>query len=384
MRRAAALVLLLALPRPARAWGDPYDRLAKALGRGLEKVQGRKAAVVPFRRADGSTSAGGAAAAAALETALVRRGVLAMVERSHLDRVLAELELQRSGLVSPDSARQAGRMAGADLLVTGTIEERGDSAQLQARLVRVETGEVLRAAKIRVPRSWSDAPPPGPRPGEPPAPRTVQVQVAAAEVSGAARKVAGRDLFLRYADQGGRPVLRVTDYTDRAKPEWTEVPIRYDPDKNQYGQFSREFSLAGRGYRLWADLESNVHIAPMRNQFWGAVAAEEEQVLPFEAAFKAWLEDVEARSRTLVEAGGPGRLIAYFESLRGADLRASILEVHKNAQGRDALSYSPLAVEVLRGRRGQVSTSPLVKAGAKYFRFRYDADAAAVTVEEVR
>jgi len=77
-----------------------------------------------------------------LQTATgVRRFTL--VERANLSNILAELELQLSGLFDESTVARVGEMLGAEVLVSGQLYRRADKYELFLRLVRVSTAEVL-------------------------------------------------------------------------------------------------------------------------------------------------------------------------------------------------------------------------------------------------
>lgn len=70
---------------------------------------------------------------------------VAMVERTQLQAILNELELGHSGKVDPDTAAKVGKLLGAEYMVLGTYFEMMGTLRLDARLVRVETGEIVHA-----------------------------------------------------------------------------------------------------------------------------------------------------------------------------------------------------------------------------------------------
>jgi Mg-chelatase subunit ChlD len=84
----------------------------------------------------------------ALAAAGVKRFTL--VERKDLQTILAELELQLSGLVDETSAARLGGFLGADVLVSGTLYRKADSYELYLKLVRVSSAEILSVTKARV------------------------------------------------------------------------------------------------------------------------------------------------------------------------------------------------------------------------------------------
>ena len=71
---------------------------------------------------------------------------LKVIERERLQWLLDELELQQeSGAVDPATAVRAGKLLGATAVLFGAFSAAGDRLWVSARLVKVETGEVLLA-----------------------------------------------------------------------------------------------------------------------------------------------------------------------------------------------------------------------------------------------
>jgi hypothetical protein len=112
-----------------------------------------KLAVMPLAAAAGSAEGTAAQAeyfGSQLSLAASKSKLFTVVERGNLQAVLGELELQLSGLADEEAASRAGKLLGADFLVTGTVFSGADRYELFLKLVRVETAEVLAAAKARV------------------------------------------------------------------------------------------------------------------------------------------------------------------------------------------------------------------------------------------
>jgi TolB-like protein len=80
-------------------------------------------------------------------------GSVELVERTRIQAVIGELQLQQSGLVDPASAQQLGKLVGATWVVTGGLTQSGSEVRLDTRVVAVETGEVLTTATAEGP-SW--------------------------------------------------------------------------------------------------------------------------------------------------------------------------------------------------------------------------------------
>ena len=68
------------------------------------------------------------------------------MERSRLSSLLAEMELNKSKAFDPASAQKVGKLLGAQFLILGGFFELMGSMRLDARIVRVETGEVVKTA----------------------------------------------------------------------------------------------------------------------------------------------------------------------------------------------------------------------------------------------
>ena len=85
---------------------------------------------------------------------LVASGLVRVVERGQLGRVIDELALSQTGKFDENSAKTIGRFVGADSIVTGTYAELGNQAiEVNARIVSIETGEVLGAGTVQFPKA---------------------------------------------------------------------------------------------------------------------------------------------------------------------------------------------------------------------------------------
>jgi len=98
-----------------------------------------------------------------------------LIERKHMETVLAELKLNMSGLMEPENAKQIGKQMGVDAFIFGSLssvkysknkqtilimwtEGQKTDVALDARLVNVETGEIVAASKANAyvkQRNWT-------------------------------------------------------------------------------------------------------------------------------------------------------------------------------------------------------------------------------------
>ncbi len=136
--------------------------------------------MLPFQGLDPALAGEGAAAAEHLVTRIYGRRGVELVERNRLQQVLGESRLALTGAVDPRTAKELGRLLGADALMLGTVVRGADAGlDLEARIVEVETGKVLAASHARVEASGTPAPAVE-RP-QPPAPPARLVQALSAD-----------------------------------------------------------------------------------------------------------------------------------------------------------------------------------------------------------
>jgi len=83
-----------------------------------------------------------------LITDLGRLERLQVVERERLDAILTELKFQHSGLADPQQATKLGKILGVQFLLMGSYTAIEEMIRIDARIVEVETGLVLKAEEI--------------------------------------------------------------------------------------------------------------------------------------------------------------------------------------------------------------------------------------------
>ena len=79
----------------------------------------------------------------AIANDLARIPGITVVERLHLSAVLNELKLSQAGLVNERNARHIGEMLGAKMIIVGTVQKLGREVRVQARALKVSSGEVV-------------------------------------------------------------------------------------------------------------------------------------------------------------------------------------------------------------------------------------------------
>lgn len=81
-----------------------------------------------------------------LISGITGRGQFTILERALINKVTSELALQASGKISDEQALRVGSLSGANVLIAGRVFSLdARSARVEARLIAVETGEVIAA-----------------------------------------------------------------------------------------------------------------------------------------------------------------------------------------------------------------------------------------------
>mgnify|MGYP001605390686 FL=1 len=143
--RAAVMVLAILSQSAGASAGSSLRPMAKdfsraALGAGIERV-----AVLSFLPADGSSRTEGTGLTERLTTEFARLGKVVVVERGMLDSLMREHALGASGALDERSLARVGKLLQAQAVVTGSFSTLGGTVELDARLIRLETGAVLAA-----------------------------------------------------------------------------------------------------------------------------------------------------------------------------------------------------------------------------------------------
>ena len=77
-----------------------------------------------------------------------------IVERPQLQRIMDEFTLTMRGSFDDTSVKRIGRLLGVDAVIMGTYVELGtDTVEVNARIVAVETAEVIGVGTIQIPRA---------------------------------------------------------------------------------------------------------------------------------------------------------------------------------------------------------------------------------------
>jgi TolB-like protein len=80
-----------------------------------------------------------------MTTSLVNSRAFNIIEREKLSKVLKEFQLSQTGLIDAASAKEIGKILGADAIITGSVMMLRERLRLDARIIDVGTGAILAA-----------------------------------------------------------------------------------------------------------------------------------------------------------------------------------------------------------------------------------------------
>ncbi len=125
---------------------EAVEQLAVQLVKGVPEGRMLRTAVTDFPDLQGVANDLGRYVAERLTTRLAQTPRFRVIERRRLAQVLAELKFGMSDLVDPAKAKQLGRIAGVEALAVGSLSDLGTTVEVDARIIEVETGNMLVAA----------------------------------------------------------------------------------------------------------------------------------------------------------------------------------------------------------------------------------------------
>jgi TolB-like protein len=100
---------------------------------------------VPLGKDDAASDAFSSYLVEELTMKLVSDGRVTVAERAQLEKVVKELKLQSSGMVSDQTAKQLGQLLGVDGVLLGTYMDQGKEVKVNQKLIATENGQILAA-----------------------------------------------------------------------------------------------------------------------------------------------------------------------------------------------------------------------------------------------
>ena len=146
-----SFIVISSFPAKAKAYEQDIKLIATRLNIKISASSRSSIAVVDFTDLNGDVSALGKFLAEEVSTALVDRAKnYRVIDRTHLQAIMAEHKLSSTGLIDPSTARRLGKIAGVDALLTGTITPMGDFIRITVKLLDTETARIICAEPGRI------------------------------------------------------------------------------------------------------------------------------------------------------------------------------------------------------------------------------------------
>ncbi len=135
--------------------GDRIQDLANQLSAQIDDHSISRVAILPARDASHELNKPfGNYLTDKLTTALYRTGSARLIERVELDKVTDEIALTMTGRFDDASLYRIGNLLGVDAVILSTYTEVGAmSLDVNAKIVSVETGEILGVGAVQIPRT---------------------------------------------------------------------------------------------------------------------------------------------------------------------------------------------------------------------------------------
>jgi len=148
-----AITLFLAVSDTS-AYEKEINRLSLELADKIAASGVKKVAVVDFTNIEGNVTALGRFIAEEFSVALAESGKeFQVVDRTHLKSIIKEHKLLKTGLIDPDTARQLGKIAGVEALITGSLTPFGDSVRLVVKVLNTETAAIIGSKRGNIPKT---------------------------------------------------------------------------------------------------------------------------------------------------------------------------------------------------------------------------------------
>lgn len=117
------------------------DRISRS---GIQTV-----AVADFTDLQGNVTELGRFLAEHISVALAGSGrSIMVVDRTHIRTLLKEHKLSSTGLIDPSTAKQLGKIAGVEALITGTITPFGDTVDMTIKVLHTESAKIIDASMV--------------------------------------------------------------------------------------------------------------------------------------------------------------------------------------------------------------------------------------------
>ncbi len=143
-------------PDPPAVEPKDLDRLASILWKKAEansalknRIATSQIALATFLLVDIGSKSVAVNVTEDLSTSMIDAG-FRLVERGQLDKVMTEFKIQNTGVMDPRTIQKIGQLAGCDLIVVGSISDRGQFLVVNCRMLETQTGKSLIAGQVEM------------------------------------------------------------------------------------------------------------------------------------------------------------------------------------------------------------------------------------------
>lgn len=142
------LTFLNANSSPSFAYENEIRSLSTAMADNIAKAGKKRIAVVDFTDLQGNITELGRFIAEELSVDLTMTAKgFEVIDRNHLNRILAEHKLSVSGIVDQKTVQKLGQIAGVDAIITGSITPLERSIRVVCKVIATDTARVIGASK---------------------------------------------------------------------------------------------------------------------------------------------------------------------------------------------------------------------------------------------
>lgn len=143
-----AIICSLTVSSPSFAYEQEIKILSASMADNIAKAGKKRIAVVDFTDLQGNITELGRFIAEELSVDLINTAKgFEVIDRNHLNRILAEHKLSLSGIVDQKTVQKLGQIAGVDALITGSITPLESSIRVVCKVIATDTARVISAAK---------------------------------------------------------------------------------------------------------------------------------------------------------------------------------------------------------------------------------------------
>jgi TolB-like protein len=133
---------------PVHSYEQEIANLSSMLSSDIVKSGKRAVAVVDFTDLQGQMNELGRFIAEEMSGSLTSQSKgFDILDRNHIKRIMEEQKLSLSGLMDPSAMKKIGKLAGADIIITGIITPFGDSIRISCKAIDTETAKVIGSAR---------------------------------------------------------------------------------------------------------------------------------------------------------------------------------------------------------------------------------------------